>query len=179
MGYTTLPQKYWKYTKINAWEDQEVWTLVGQATTLLDLIGILLIGDGYFYIGTVVIITVFPWQFLVITQIYRYNTEYWVVLLQKPQKQPLDVFCKRTCSQNFACNFVKKRLQHRCFLVKLAKLLRTSIFKNICERLPLQDITDKNYSSISFTKLLGLYNYYHNLWDLKISFVLLCSYSFW
>ena len=90
--------------------------------------GILLIGDGYFYIGRVIIITVFPWQFFVITLSY-------VVLLQKAQKQPLEVFCKRTCSQN--------RLQHRCFLVKLTKFLRTFIFKNICERLLLQDITEK------------------------------------
>ena len=64
---------------------------------------------------------------------------------------------------NFGCNFIKKRLQHRCFLVKLAKFLRTSIFKNICERLLLQDITEKNNSSISFKKLLRLYNYYNNL----------------
>ena len=28
------------------------------------------------------------------------------------------------------CNFVSKRLQHRCFAVKLAKFLRTPIFKN-------------------------------------------------
>ena len=34
-----------------------------------------------------------------------------------------------------ACNFIKKRLIHRCFLVKLAKFLRTPILKNICERL--------------------------------------------
>ena len=31
-----------------------------------------------------------------ITQSYRYDTEYQVVLLQKPQKQPLEVFCKGT-----------------------------------------------------------------------------------
>ena len=30
--------------------------------------------------------------------------------------------------------FIKKRLQHRCFLVKFAKFLRTPILKNICER---------------------------------------------
>ena len=76
MGYTTPPQKYWNYTKINAWEDQEVWILVGKATKFLDQMGILLIGDGYFYIGRVIIITVFPWQFLVIIQSYCYNTEY-------------------------------------------------------------------------------------------------------
>ena len=34
-----------------------------------------------------------------------------------------------------ACNFIKKRLQHSCFPVKFAKLLRTPNLKNICERL--------------------------------------------
>ena len=86
---------------------------------------------------------------------------------------------KERVLKNFACNFIKKRLQHRCFLVKLAKFLWTSIFKNICERLLLQGIKEKNYSSISFPKLLGLYDYYYNLWGLKVSLVLLCSYSFW
>ena len=62
-----------------------------KAAKFLDQIGILLMGDGYFYIGRVIIITVFPWKFFVITLSY-------VVLLQKAQKQPLEVFCKRTCS---------------------------------------------------------------------------------
>ena len=34
-------------------------------------------------------------------------------------------------------NFIKK-LQHRCFTVNIAKFLRTSILKNICERLLLK-----------------------------------------
>ena len=34
-----------------------------------------------------------------------------------------------------ACNFIKKRLQHRCFPVKFAKFLRTHFLKNSCERL--------------------------------------------
>ena len=34
-----------------------------------------------------------------------------------------------------ACNFMKKRLQHRCFPVKFAKFLRTHILSNINERL--------------------------------------------
>ena len=71
--YTTSPEKYWNFTKLNAWEDQEVWSLVGKATKCLDQMGILLIEDGYFYIGWVIIITVFPWQVLVITQSYRYK----------------------------------------------------------------------------------------------------------
>ena len=33
------------------------------------------------------------------------------------------------------CNFIKKRLQHRYFPVKIAKFLRTITLKNICERL--------------------------------------------
>ena len=46
------------------------------------------------------------------------------------QKQPLEVFCKK-CPQ--ACNFIIKRLQHRCFPVKYTKLLRRPILKNICK----------------------------------------------
>ena len=34
-------------------------------------------------------------------------------------------------------NFIQKRLQHRCFPVNLAKILRTPVLKNICERLVL------------------------------------------
>ena len=34
-----------------------------------------------------------------------------------------------------ARNFIKKRLQHKCFLVNIAKFLSTPILKNICERL--------------------------------------------
>ena len=37
-----------------------------------------------------------------------------------------------------ACNFIENRLQHRCFLVNIAKLLSTPILKNICERLILK-----------------------------------------
>ena len=34
-----------------------------------------------------------------------------------------------------SCNFIKKRLQHRCFSVYIVKFLRTPALKNICERL--------------------------------------------
>ena len=34
-----------------------------------------------------------------------------------------------------ACNFIKKRLQRRCFPVNIARFLRTPFLKNICERL--------------------------------------------
>ena len=36
-----------------------------------------------------------------------------------------------------ACNFITKKLQHRCFPVKFSKCLRIPILKNIYERLPL------------------------------------------
>ena len=44
------------------------------------------------------------------------------------------------------CNFIKKRLQPRCFLVNIAKFLRTAILKNISERLPL--IFNKSFNQI-------------------------------
>ena len=34
-----------------------------------------------------------------------------------------------------SCDFIKKRLQHKCFPVNTAKFLRTRVLKNICERL--------------------------------------------
>ena len=34
-----------------------------------------------------------------------------------------------------ACNFIKKRLQHRCFPVSIVKCLREPYLQNICERL--------------------------------------------
>ena len=37
-----------------------------------------------------------------------------------------------------ACNFIKKRLQHRCFPVNIETILRTPTLKNICERLLLE-----------------------------------------
>ena len=52
----------------------ERWNIFG--VKYLYLIAILLIGDGYFYLGRVLIFTVFPEQFLAITQSYRYDTEY-------------------------------------------------------------------------------------------------------
>ena len=75
----------------------------------------------------------------------------WTFQIQTPE-----VFYKKSCSETFrniyrktpllesvsntvtgmkACNFVKKRLQHRCFLVNIAKFWRTPILKKICERL--------------------------------------------
>ena len=80
---------------------------------------------------------------------WRYET---VCFFNTPT-QPPEVFCKKRCSQKFrnihkktpvleslfnnvtalqVWNFVKKRLQHRCFPVNNAKFLRTPILKKIC-----------------------------------------------
>ena len=52
---------------------------------------------------------------------------------------------QNTCGLH-VCNFIKNRLQHRCFPVKFAKLLRTRILKNICKRLLhfLRDVVEWN-----------------------------------
>ena len=83
----------------------------------------------------------------------------WEVSKINPQlnlihKQPPEVLYKKRCSEKFcnihrkkslleslfiatlkACNFIKKRLQHKCFLVNMAKFLWNPVLKNICERL--------------------------------------------
>ena len=72
----------------------------------------------------------------------------------KKQKQPPEVFCTKRCSEKFrkfqrkpavlesipACNFVKKRLQHKSFSVKFANFYRTlqNMLQNICERMLLK-----------------------------------------
>ena len=79
-----------------------------------------------------------------------------MVVKEHHQKQLPEVFCKKIYSSKFikfhrktlaseclfnkvaclnACNFIKKRLWHRCFPVKFVKFSRTPILKNICERL--------------------------------------------
>ena len=62
------------------------------------------------------------------------------------QKQPLEMFYKKAALNNFVIFTGKhlcwsllliklqawRRLQHKCFLVNIAKFLRTPILKNIC-----------------------------------------------
>ena len=73
------------------------------------------------------------------------------------QKQPPKCSVKKAVLENFtiftgkyvcssfsntmaglqACNFIKKRLQCRCFPANIAKFLRTSVLKNTCDRQPI------------------------------------------
>ena len=56
-------------------------------------------------------------------------------ILQYPQEIPvLESLFKKVAGLK-ARNFIKKRHQHRCFPVNIAKFLRVPISKNICERL--------------------------------------------
>ena len=69
------------------------------------------------------------------------------------QRQPLEVFWRisqisqeKTCDgisvllKLQALNFIKKRLQHSCFPVKIRKFKRTLFLKNVCEQLLRRDI---------------------------------------
>ena len=60
------------------------------------------------------------------------------------------LFKKITCLQT--SNFIKKRLQHRCFSVKFAEFLRISILKNIWEGLFLTVLktSKKTYEVVFF-----------------------------
>ena len=76
--------------------------------------------------------------------------------VQEIQKQPSEVLYKESFSQKFrnihrntpvseslfdivvdleACNFIKKRLQDRCFSVNIMEFLKIPILKNTCEQL--------------------------------------------
>ena len=85
------------------------------------------------------------------------HISYYFLLTVFFQKQPPKRSVKKALLENFtiftgkymcsslsntmaglqACNFIKKRLQCRCFPANIAKLLRTSVLKNTCERQPI------------------------------------------
>ena len=54
-----------------------------------------------------------------------------------------------------AYNFIKKRLQDRCFPEKSAKFLRILILKNICEKLLLFDAESASKSRESIRSTVG------------------------
>ena len=54
------------------------------------------------------------------------------------------------------CNFIKKRLQHRCFPVNIVKFLRTAILKNACERLLLISIIALRFVMRIYSMLLSI-----------------------
>ena len=100
------------------------------------------------------------------------------------QKQPLRVFCEKGALKNFAnstgkhlcwvffngvadlkaCNFIKKRHQHRCCLARFAKCWKTSILKMICEWLLLKRVQDLHLLFTCIHKHMIPYTYHrlHN-----------------
>ena len=116
-------------------------------------------GSALFYIGEY-LIEKSKWNkllFIVLQLLKKFNY-FWT---SQPkwgyfQKQPPKIICEKRCSRKIrqfhrktlvleslfnkaaglkACNFIKARPQNRYFPVKLVKFLRTSILKNMCERL--------------------------------------------
>ena len=56
--------------------------------------------------------------------------------------------------------FYKRRLQHKCFLVKFVKFLRTPILKNICQQLLLDESQTRKCcitSPIALTHLFSMH----------------------
>ena len=51
------------------------------------------------------------------------------------------------------CNFIKKRLQHRCFPVKFAKFLRTPFFTEHMRGLFLKSLHDEDLLSLEHVLL--------------------------
>ena len=51
----------------------------------------------------------------------------------------------------YACNFIKKRLQHRYFLVNIGKSIRRPILKNISEQLHCWKVFCENFSDQIWT----------------------------
>ena len=87
-------------------------------------------------------------------QVRIQHVEYVFSYVSSIQEQPSEGFYKKAVLKHFAifkgknlrweflfdkvvglqvCNFIKNRLQHRCFPVNNAKLLKTIILKNVCE----------------------------------------------
>ena len=82
------------------------------------------------------------------------------------QKQPLPDVLQKTLK---VCNFIKKRFQHRCFPVYIAKFLRTAFFY----RTPLVAVSDvKPYSLFLFWFLFAWSKELTHFWAV-LSFIIL------
>ena len=132
----------------------------------------------------------------------------WEKLSQQPicvslQKQSREVFYKKlslkisqysqknTCWSLFikvaglqACNFIKKRLQWRCFPANIVDFSKTPILKNICKRLLLHLTLHKKWSfllrisSVNVTKSADFCGFGHIYWrnpQWKTSFFVQCK----
>ena len=98
----------------------------------------------------------FFWKYNVKQNICRRNHQRCSI-----KKSGLNNFATFTRKHLKASNFIKKRLQHKCFPVNAAKFLRTPILKNICERQHLHLLFIKTRDAFAAAKLFMK-------WTLKI-----------
>ena len=101
----------------------------------------------------------------------------WVIDIGTNLRKQPQVFYKKAIPKKLAiftgkcfsaCNFIKNRLQHRCFSVNIATFSRAPISKNICERLFLNWI--KNVLTFPFRiENMSSPNYEFNTKSQKIS----------
>ena len=61
-------------------------------------------------------------------------------------------------------HFIQKRLQHRCFPVNIAKVLRTPILKNICKRLFLKIENTNFFKALTYKSYHNFPNVHCKLW---------------
>ena len=84
------------------------------------------------------------------------RTAFFIEHLWWLQKQPPEVFYKRTFKIFFqAYNFIKKRRQHRCSPVNIAKFLRAPISTNICEKLSVYKFCQTFLSDGAFGRIFS------------------------
>ena len=77
-----------------------------------------------------------------------------------------------------ASNFILKRLQHRCFSVNIAKLLRPSILKNICKSNGCICLLKYFVKTLSILAVRMLrFAYYRTIWLQVIYFI--TTIAFW
>ena len=77
-----------------------------------------------------------------------------------------------------SCNYIKKRLQHKCFSVNIANFLRTSFLTNICERMLERFPTWTYFWRRYFNKYKTKENHSKNQLDEKELAFSWCSWSF-
>ena len=78
-----------------------------------------------------------------------------------------------------SCNFIKKRLQQRCFRVNIAKFLRKPILKNICGRLLLfSEIQTINNVMYTIVKNFNFNFRIHKIFTYLLSFTNFSSTEF-
>ena len=114
--------------------------------------------QAFFYTTPIVIASTFSWQQILFSGesgIYCWLSHRFLLrtpskIRLKPQKQPLEQFCKKGALRNFAnftgkhlcwsfflielqevCSFIKKRLRHRRFPEEFTKFLRTPNLKAV------------------------------------------------